>query len=69
MICRGDMLLKKTVVRLGSILRFTHLDHVFKTLPYAIGREISSYSVSPLSNDPRLLHQVTNKRNQPHDFI
>lgn len=49
------MLLKKTLVRFGSILLSTNLDHVSRTLLYAIGRGTSSYSVSPSSNDPRLL--------------
>lgn len=62
------MLLKKTIVRLGSIFLSTQLAHVLKTLPYATGREISSYSVDPSSNDPRLFHQITNKRNQPQWF-
>jgi hypothetical protein len=57
------MLLKKTVVRLGSTFFSTHFDHVFKTLLYATGRSISSYSVDPSSNDPRLsqYHQITNQ--------
>lgn len=50
------MLLKKTLVRFGSMLLSTHFDHVSRTLPYAIGRGISSYSVAPSSKDPRLLH-------------
>lgn len=56
------MLLKKTVVRLASTFLSTHLDHVVKTLLYATGRSISSYSVDPSSNEPRLSHhQITNK--------
>jgi len=63
------MLLKKTIVRLGSIFWSTQWAHVLKTLAYAAGRAISSYSVDPSSNDPRLFHhQITNKRNQPQWF-
>lgn len=47
LIWRGDMLLKKTDVRLGSTFWSTHWAHVLRTLPYAIGRSISSYSVDP----------------------
>lgn len=53
--CRGDVLLKKTLVLFGSMFSSTHLDHVLRTLSYAIGRGTSSYSVDPSSNDPRLL--------------
>jgi len=56
--CRGDVLLKKTLVRFGSMFSSTHLDHVLRTLSYAIGRGTSSYSVDPSSNDPRLLHHT-----------
>jgi len=52
------VLLKKTLVRFGSMLSSIHFDHVFMTLPYAIGRGTSSYSVDPSSNDPRLLHHT-----------
>lgn len=52
--CSGDMLMKKTVVRRGSMWWSTQSPHVLNTLSYAIGRLISSYSVSPSSNDPRL---------------
>lgn len=48
------MLLRKTVVRFGLTFLLTHLDHVVNTFLYAIGRSISSYSVSPRSKDPRL---------------
>ncbi|KAF5800166.1 hypothetical protein HanXRQr2_Chr07g0312891 [Helianthus annuus] len=48
------MLLKKTMVRFGSMFLSAHLAHVFKTLAYAMGLSTSSYSVSPLSNDPLL---------------
>lgn len=51
---RGDMLMKKTVVLKGSMLWSTQSPNVLNTLSYAIGRLISSYSVSPSSNDPRL---------------
>lgn len=59
LIWRGDMLVKKTEVRSGSTFSSTHLAHVLITLPYAIGRSISSYSVAPSSNDPRLFHHIT----------
>ena len=52
------MLLKKTLVRFESMLSSTHFDHVLRTLPYAIGRGTSSYSVEPSSNDPRLWHHT-----------
>lgn len=59
---RGDMLVKKTVVRLGSMFLSTHLAHVIITFRYATGRSISSNSVAPWSNDPRLLSlKTTNK--------
>lgn len=51
---RGDMLMKKTVVLRGSMLWSTQSPNVLNILSYAIGRLISSYSVSPSSNDPRL---------------
>lgn len=59
LIWRGDMLLKKTVVWFGFTFSSTHLDQVSNTLLYATGRSISSYSVSPRSNDPRLVRTPT----------
>uniref|UniRef100_J3LMS7 Uncharacterized protein n=1 Tax=Oryza brachyantha TaxID=4533 RepID=J3LMS7_ORYBR len=57
----GDMLMKKTVVRLGSMLRSIHFAHVLSTSLYATGRSTSTYSVAPWSNDPFL--------SRPHTHI
>ena len=59
---------KKTFVQCGSMLSSTHLDHVLRTLPYAIGRGTSSYSVDLSSNGPRLFAYTSSPDKHTNKF-
>ena len=61
--CVGDMLVKKTLVFLRSILFFTHLNMLFIPILYASSVETSVITFSSSSNDPCLyIHTQTNIR-------